>query len=121
MIDAIITQLKTGTIPSVFARGGDVKNKGPRYVIVADGGNVGASSLNQAQIFVTGHFQRGFWSELNDYMGEIRTLLSDKVLTDGNGITFQLETSGGFGPLIDTNDDGSISRELTFIAPGMVL
>lgn len=121
MTDAIITQLKTGSLTRVYARGDNVEDKVAPYVIVANAGNTGPGNLNQEQYFVTPHFARGFWFELGEYMDEARGLLSGAQLTDGTGATAVLESSGAAGALIDTNDDNTISRELTFVAPGMVL
>lgn len=121
MTDAIVTRLKTGSISRVYAKGDNASDLVVPYVIVSEAGNVGAGTLNLEQYLVTPHFGRGFSFELNRYLAEARGLLSGSVLTDANGVTAELETSGGVGPLIDSNDDGSISKELTFVAPGMVI
>ena len=121
MVDAIITKLKTGSVTDVYAKGDNFKDAKPPYIVVADAGNVGVGNLNQEQYFVTAHFARGFWFELSEYIDEARGLLSGFDLTDATGVTAILESSGAVGPLVDTNDDDTISKEVTFVAPGMVL
>lgn len=137
VLHALITQLKTGTIPSVETRGnrvsypagtGSVELIKP-YVLVYDDFPINSYYLttNTVQnIAVDVHFPVGFIDELNAYVEEeLITLLHKKRLTD-NGHTFQIEATMYISQMQEPNDDksitggnddGTISRKRRFIIP----
>ena len=121
MINAIITQLKTGSITEVITRGEGEYAKNPSipYIVVYDA--VPISSVDGqivAGVYVDVHHRPGTLDIIDDYLDEeVVTLLHKVFLTDSKGNTFRLHDNDDKSILIDTNDDGTISKSKLFLAP----
>jgi hypothetical protein len=121
MITEIITQLKTGTYKNVYARYDGVKNLVPPYVLVWEDARLQTSN-GQANtgFFVSLHMVRARMDDLNSYMNnELITLLHKETLTETGPpvINFRLLDTNELSPLIEDNDDQTISRDRLFILP----
>jgi hypothetical protein len=119
MITAIITKLKTGSITNVIPRGGTVANPSTTYVVVwkdspvVQAGGDGTRGTNQ--YYISAHFPKGFINELEDYIeNEIAALLHKKILTARDGRKIQLLKTANISPIIEGNDDGTISMDRLF-------
>jgi hypothetical protein len=116
MLLAIINQLKTGTITKVIAKGGASVNPPAPYVVVwEDTGTEQLKDRNIGGYFVSVHYPKGYILTLDEYIkNEVLTLLHEVLLTDSVGNKNRLLSTGQISPVIDTNDDGTISRDRLF-------
>jgi hypothetical protein len=121
MITAIIAKLKTGTITNVIPRGDAVVNPTAPYVVVWKDSPIqlqGNSGLNQ--YYVSVHYPRGYINQVDDYIeNECATLLGGQILTTRDARKVQLYKTMDITPLIDNNDDGTISRDRLFDSVAM--
>jgi len=120
-LQALVTQLKTGSIASVHTRGdyrAYIAGEGSDellqpYVLVFDDFAVDAyyTVSNTVQpLVVEVHYPAGFVNELNDYIeSELATLLNRKRLTDKDGNVFQVYLTMYISPMAEPNDDRSIT------------
>lgn len=138
ILSTLITQLKTGSIPTVKTRGNRVGYLAGEdsdellkpYVLVYDDFPVNSyyTISNTVQnITVDVHFPVGFIDDLNTYIEEeVVELLHKKRLTTEEGRTFQIEATMHISQMAEPNDDksitggnddGTISRFRRFIIP----
>lgn len=118
MINAIITQLKTGTYKNVYTTNDGQTNLLPPYVMIWESTNA-AQIPGQALggIFVSLHVLPGQKDLINNYLkNETLTLLHQIQLTDSFGNKFRLEASMDLSTLV-SNDDGTISKDRLFTLP----
>jgi len=118
---AIIEQLKTGSLTTVYPRGNMETYPGGKnstellvpYVLVYDDYAVNAYYITDntiAPYVIEAHFPVGFIDNLNSYIeNEIITLLNRKRLTDSDGYTFQVFVTADISIMSEPNDDRSIS------------
>lgn len=116
MLQAIIDQLKTGSIARVYPKGDPVLNPVPPYIIVWQEAPVeDAGRVNQGKNYYTisVHYERGAINYLDDYLFiELPTLLKKQILTTRDGRRVQLYLDfAGISTLIEGNDDNTISKE----------
>ena len=119
MITAIITQIKTGSITNVHAKGDGEANLKPPYIIVWESSR-SQKGYGQAVggFFVSYHDVKGAQDAIDNYMnGELVTLLHKVILTDSQSNKFRLEDTNQLSILIETNDDGTISKDRLFSLP----
>ena len=119
MITAIITQLKTGSITGVFARGDGKANLIPPYILVWEDVRIQlANGQALGGFFVSYHDVIGKQDFIDDYMnGEVTTLLHKITLTDSQGNNFRLEDTNELSILIQDNDDKTLSKDRLFSLP----
>ena len=120
-LQALITQLKTGSITDVFTRGNyqaymngrGVTDLMTPYVLVYDDYPINSYYTNDNTIrpmVVDVHFPVAFINELNDYVEyELHTLLNQQRLIDRMGAVFQVFVTMEISFMNEPNDDRSIS------------
>ena len=118
MLTAVITKLKTGSIPTVIAKGDPIKNALSAYVVVwEDVRLVTGNGQATGGIMVACHNIRGTQDDINNYMeGEVVTLLHEIILTDVSGNKFRLQDTGELSVFVE-NDDNTLSRDRLFSLP----
>ena len=121
ILEAIIAQLKTGTIPAVFTRGNYqtyLNGKGVNdllspYVLVYN--DYPVASYYEAnnivdQYVVEVHYPTGYINEVSAYIeNELVGLLHRKRLVDDTLYNFQVYVTMGISVLAEPNDDKSIT------------
>ena len=121
MITAIITQLKPGTYTNVVARYDGIKNLVAPYVVVWESSRLQtANGQANTGFFISLHVERGYMDTLADYMNnELLTLLHKVNLTDAGppALTFRLLDTNELSPIIEDNDDNTISQDRLFMLP----
>lgn len=121
MLTAIINKLKTGTIKTVVSRGDGVKNLTPPYVVVWEDAQVSAGNAQaNGGFFVSCHNVIGTEDDIRNYLSnEVIGLLHKINLTtnDTPPVTFRLEDTMEMSALVQSNDDGTISRDRLFLLP----
>lgn len=123
MITEIITQLKTGTYTNVIARYDGVKNLVPPYIVVWETSRIQTGNgQSNTGFYISLHMVRGRMDDLNSYMNdELLTLLHKIVLTETGPpvISFRLLDTNELSPIIEANDDNTISRDRLFMLPAL--
>jgi hypothetical protein len=121
ILQAIIAQLKTGSVPAVFTRGNyqtypngkDVNDLAKPYVLVFNDYPVASYYENNNTIdafVVEVHFPAGMINEVNAYIeNEVVELLDRKRLVDELVYNFQVYVTMGISVLAEPNDDKSIT------------
>jgi len=121
VLQAIIAQLKTGSIKTVYTRGNyqtylsgkGVNDMMTPYVVVFN--DYPVASYYQAnnivdQYVVEAHFPTGMINEVTSYIeNELVTLLHRKRLVDDMIYNFQVYVTMGISILSEPNDDKSIT------------
>jgi len=122
MVKAIIEQLKTGSIPDVIQSGHNISNTNKPYVVVWQDTTTqqGDSQNGNNNFYINAHFPKGWVDEITDYIEvEVYQLLHDKILTTRDSRKVRIEATSQIGKIIPGNDDGTISKERVFTAPGI--
>ena len=120
-LEALITQLETGSIKNAYTRGNyDAYKAGVGtnelllpYILVYDDYPLDTYFNTENTIrplIVDVHFPVGFVNQLNDYVQyELFTLLNRKRLTDNQGSVFQVFVTMNMSIMAEPNDDRSIT------------
>jgi len=112
MISKVIAKIKTGSIKKVVPYGW--ARPAPPYVVV----RTEQDALRRGVIFrIFWHFAQGGQALLDDYDGEIQTLLDGFNADSRKGNTNQLHVEPDYQDIIINNDDDTISRERRFLMP----
>jgi hypothetical protein len=121
MITAIINKLKTGSITNVIPKGGILANPETPYVVVwkdspiVQSGRMENSGTNQYYISV--HYPKGYINQIDDYIeNETVSLLDGVTFSTRDGRKVKLHKTADMSPLIEGNDDGTISRDRLFMS-----
>lgn len=121
MLKAIITQLKTGSIKTVYTRGNyqtylagkDTNDLQSPYVIVFNDYPINSyyEVVNTIDSFIVeAHFPTGNIDKLNNYIeNEVPVLLNRKRLIDTTLYNFQVFVTMNMSIMSEPNDDKSIS------------
>lgn len=112
MLSKVIAKIKTGSIKTVIPYG--YARPAPPYVVV----RTSADPLGRGKIFrIFWHFSQGGQALLDDYDGEIISLLDGFNADSRKGNNNQLEVEPDYDDITINNDDDTISRERRFLMP----
>jgi hypothetical protein len=121
ILKAIMDQLKTGSIVTIYTRGNyqtylngrNTDDNLEPYIVVYDDYAVDAYYLTDNTVMpfvVEAHWPTGYINELNTYIeNELPLLLNRKRLTDNEGYTFQTFVTAYLSIMSEPNDDRSIT------------
>ena len=122
MLTAIITQLKTLSIQTVFAKyDGVIPPKNKPYLYVWEAPSAFSDSVHgTGGFYVSYHTQVGKQDDISAYLNQqVSPALHKITLEDDlySGEYFALEDSNQTSILITTNSDGTISKDRLFTIP----